>query len=206
MAAKEYWKIDNQKEQEVHKIEGLGELEKFSFEVKRLKDVYVGLEVLRITAFYNGEEYGTIVSKIAQLDTNITNLSDIGINLSRVEFVELSTLMKNNYYSLIPQVGEGIENNVSDKLVEGVVQYFRDYIVDKAIEQMDGFYNVPTDAFKSEFNESVFKHYNISDVKEALKIRHITRCNAKRNDFAIKKDGQNKRYISFDSNVIDKVE
>lgn len=203
MAAKEYWKIDNEKIQKNHKFIGIGELEKFSFNVTRLKDTYSYEEVLKIEAYYDSKEYGSRISKISKLETEITALSDIGINLSRLEFIELSTIIKRNYYQLEPQIREAIENNISDIVVKGVVDFFKEYITEKEIEPKDGYYNIPIEDFKREFNDSVFKRYNISDIKEALKIRDYIKCNARRNDFAIKENGVNKRYICFDIKKIE---
>lgn len=207
MATKEYWKIDSQTEKEEHLIRGINELSKFSFKVRRYKDIYSGLEVLKISAYYDGTDYGTIVGQMAKLDTELSNLLDIGINLSRLELVELRTIIGKNYYCLKPLIGESIENNIPDKLVNKVLQHFKEYIVENKIEKKDGFYNIPVADFKNEINDSVFRHYNISDIKEALRIRKFTKCNANRNDFAIKdKDtGKNFRCISFDADVIDKV-
>lgn len=199
MSAKEYWKIDNNKIQTSHIIAGMDDLKNFSFEVIRLKDIYSYEEVLKINAFYDGKEYGSRISKVSKLDTEIVSLGDIGINLSRVEYIELSNLIKNNYYNLEPQEREAIENNISDRTVEAVVGFYRDYIQEKQIEQRDGFYNIPVEDFKREFNDSSFKRYNMSDIKEALKIRGYIKCNAGRNDLAIKVDGVNHRYISFDA-------
>ena len=199
MPAKDYWKMDNNKIQPSHIIVGMDDLKNFSFEVIRLKDVYSYEEVLKINAFYGGKEYGSRISKVSKLDTEIVSLGDIGINLSRVEYIELSNLIKNNYYNLEPQEREAIENNISDRTVEAVVAFYRDYIQEKQIEQRDGFYNIPVEDFKREFNDSSFKRYNMSDIKEALKIRGYIKCNAGRNDLAIKVDGVNRRFISFDA-------
>lgn len=199
MPTKDYWKIDNDILQPSHTITGLEDLANFSFEVIRLKDMYSYEEVLKINAFYDGKEYGSRISKVSKLDTEIISLADIGINLSRVEYIELSNLIKNNYYNLEPQEREAIENNISDRTVEAVVDFYRDYIHEKQIEQREGFYNIPVEDFKREFNDSSFKRYNISDIKEALKIRGYIKCNAGRNDLAIKIDGVNRRFISFDA-------
>lgn len=199
MPAKDYWKIDNDIVQPSHIITGLEGLANFSFEVIRLKDIYSYEEVIKINAFYDGKEYGSRISKVSKLDTEIISLADIGINLSRVEYIELSNLIKNNYYNLEPQEREAIENNISDRTVEAVVGFYRDYIQEKQIEQRDGFYNISVEDFKREFNDSSFKRYNISDIKEALKIRGYIKCNAGRNDLAIKVDGVNRRFISFDA-------
>ena len=135
MPAKDYWKIDNENVQPSHTIVGLNDLENFSFEVVRLKDIYSFEEVLRIKAFYSGKEYGTRISKVSKLDTEIISLADIGINLSRVEYIELSNLIKKNYYNLEPQEREAIENNISDRTVEAVVKFYKEYIQEKQIEQ-----------------------------------------------------------------------
>lgn len=198
MAAKDYWKIDNENIQTSHTIVGFDDLENFSFEVVRLKDIYSFEEVLRIKAFYSGKEYGTRISKVSKLDTEIISLADIGINLSRVEYIELSNLIKKNYYNLEPQEREAIENNISDRTVKAVVDFYRDYIQEKQIAPREGFYNIPVEDFKREFNDSSFKRYNMSDIKEALKIRGYIKCNAGRNDLAIKVEGVNRRFISFD--------
>ena len=55
---------------------------------------------MRINAFYGGKKYGSRISKVSKLDTEIISLADIGINLSRVEYIELSNLIKKNYYHL----------------------------------------------------------------------------------------------------------
>lgn len=199
MPAKDYWKMDNDIVQPSHIITGLEGLANFSFEVIRLKDIYSYEEVIKINAFYDGKEYGSRISKVSKLDTEIISLADIGINLSRMEYIELSNLIKNNYYNLEPQEREAIENNISDRTVEAVVGFYRDYIQEKQIEQRDGFYNISVEDFKREFNDSSFKRYNISDIKEALKIRGYIKCNAGRNDLAIKVDGVNRRFISFDA-------
>lgn len=209
MPTKEYWKIEKPEgqqeaeKQEIHTINGIEELSKFRFEIRRLKDVYTGLEVLKITAYYDGMDYGTIVSKAAKLDTDIPALSDIGINLTRVECSDLCDVIKKNYYNLIPQMGESIENNIPDKLLDKVLSYFKAYIDEKDIVVENGFYNIPVEDFKKAYTESTFRFYNITEVKEALKLRHYIRCNPKRNDFAIKKNDKVQKYISFDVEAID---
>lgn len=199
MPTKDYWKIDNDTLRPRHIITGLGDLAQFSFEIIRLKDVYSYEEVLKINAFYDKKEYGSRISKLSKLDTEIVSLGDIGINLSRVEYIELSNLIKKNYYNLEPQAREAIENNVSDRTVKAVVALYRNYIHEKQIEPRDGYYNIPVEDFKREFNDSTFRRYNMSDIKEALRIRGYIKCNMGRNDLAIKVDGVNHRYISFDA-------
>lgn len=203
MPTKEYWKIDNEKLQDSHIIVGMDDLEKFSFEVVRLKDIYSFEEVLKIKAFYDGKEYGTRISKVSKLDTEIVALADIGINLSRVEYIELSNLIKKNYYNLEPQEREAIENNISDITVNAILAFYREYVQEKQIEPKDGFYNIRVEDFKDEFSKSSFRRYNITDIKEALKIRKYIKCNAGRNDLAIKVDGINRRFISFDAQKLE---
>ena len=202
--ADKYWEI------ETHNgvfdtVKGIGELDVFSFQLKRLKDIYTGMETIKILAFYKGDKYGTIVNKFAKLDTDIANLSNVGINLTRLQSVELTKIIKDNYYEMSVEVGEGVEINVSEELLNGILKYFKDYVEDKKIVNTNGFYNIPVAEFKTAFSESIFRHYNATDIKEALRIGMYIRCNAKRNDYSIKEDGVNHRYISFNADKLDKV-
>lgn len=205
MANNNKWIIDNNKIQDSHKFSGTGDLSKFSVVVKRLKDKYSGKENLRMTGYYEDKKYGTVIGHITGLENDVVALRDIGFVIERVDLLELCKVIKANYYNLIPEERDGVENNISDTVVSGVVDLFRKYITDNDIAVKDGLYNIPVDEFKKEFNDSTFRNYNISDIKEALKINGCTKCNANRNDNAVKVDGANKRYISFKSEVIGKV-
>lgn len=206
MATRNYWVVDDEEVKEEHIISGVDELEPFSFHITRLKDIYTSMEVLKITAYYEDANYGTVVSKISKLDTLISELKDIGINLSRNSFVELISTINNNYYKLVPVERESIENNIPDSVVDGIVDYFRQYIEESNIKINNNYYDIPTEDFKKAYSESVFRRFNIADMKEALKIRNYTRCNTKRTDYSIKTDGVNHRYISFCADIIDKKE
>lgn len=200
MATKEYWRIDNDGIAQSHDFTGVGDgLEDFRFRVSRLKDIYSCEETLRIEAYHGGRPCGWRVLRVSRLETDITGLLDIGIHLSRLEFIELRRIIQKHYYHLEPTLTEAIGNTVADGVVEGVVGLFREYVRDRFMEPRDGHYNIPTEEFKREFSESVFRGHSISDIKEALRVRGYTRCNARRNDFAIKEDGVNRRYISFNA-------
>ncbi len=196
MAVVEYWKIDNEKEKNEHTITGKEvDLQVFSFVVKRMKDQYTYQEVLKITAYYKGNEYGTIVAKMQNLDQDIKQLANIGIFLSPLAYKELGAIISSNYYKFTPIFGEGIENNIPDKVVEGIRGLLMDAVKEYGIQEQNGFYDMPTDIFNSTINESAFRKYNVSDIKEALKIRNLTKCNQNRNDYAVKVDGKTKRFI-----------
>lgn len=189
----------------MHTISGMNEYENFEFDVLRRKDKYTKREVLRITAYYCGDEYGTIISKVAKLDSDIFELRDIGISLMRPVLTELGAVIKYNFYELDLESCEGIENNIPDNLLTGIVTYFKGYIINNGIPVKDGLYNIPVEDFKNEISETEYNIYGLSAIKEALKGRGYTKCNVNRYDYAIKENKKNNRYISFYADKIDRV-
>ena len=207
MAKKYYWEMDNLELSAIHRIQGIDEVEKFSFDVIRRKDMNTGDEVVRISAFCNNKAYGTIVTRLSELNDIHKPLSDKGIVFPTLVVArDLSDIIRKNYYCFEPQESEYINNNISDKVVEGVFELFCKYIQEQEIQGTDKYYSISVDEFKKEFENSAFRHNDISDIKEALKLGKYIYCNTGRTDHAIKEnvDGKirNKRYISF---YIDKV-
>lgn len=208
MAKKDYWVMDNTELSAIHTIQGIDDVEKFSFNVMRRKDKNTGDEVVRISTFYNNIEYGTIITKLSEIDDIFKPLSDKGIILpTMVISRDLSDTIKNNYYCFEPQESEYINNNISEKIVDGVFEMFCKYIQEQEIQCNNKLYSIPVEDFKKEFENSSFRYNAISDVKEALKLAKYTYCNNNRTDHAIKeKDDvktKNKRYISFFSDRVD---
>lgn len=207
---KDEWKeeperVGENKEGKVVSIIGTGTLEKFKFDIKRLKEKESRQEKLLIQAYYASEDYGTLVTSIGKLYSDITKLSDNGINLKRKFFVELAKIIDDNFYYFLIEEKESVGNNVTEDAVQGIAGYFMRYIRDNRIEVQNGCYNIPVEEFSREYKGTTFR-YDEKDVREALRLYGYTKCNSNRNDLTVKlgEDKKAVKCISFIAEKIDK--
>lgn len=216
----ESFKIDNEKLNVRHTISGVGEKEKFSFVVERLKDGGTYKEVICIRAFYGkdgskdaytekSKSYmGKAVGSINKIEDTIKKLSEIGIVMSINDCRDLGKIIEKNYYNFEINYQEGIENDVPEKVVSNVLEHFAKYIKDKEIKAENGLYSIPVEIFKKEYEECTFS-IPIMKVKEALRLKGYTKCNTNRNDYNIKTEENgkmiSKKHISFYQDKIDKI-
>ena len=196
-------------QEKVVSIEGVGNYADYKFEIVRLKDKETRQEMLSISAFHNEgewEDYGTIITGIAKLDSDIKKLNDYGINLSAGDFLELVNVIRANFYGL-PL--EWKDNGLPEADLDEITAYFKEYIISENIEEKGGCYNILVEDFKREYEQSTFRH-DIKDVLDALRLKEYIQCNPNRKNRVVKMDdGKGKavgrRCISFTAEKIGEV-
>ena len=154
--AKNYWTATKGKIEEQEKvvsIDGMGEYVDYKFEIVRLKDNET-----------KQEDYGTLITGIAKLDSDIKKLNDYGINLSAGDFLELVKVIRDHFYELPLNK---IDNSISKEDLNAITAYFREYIITEKIEKKGGCYNIVVEDFKKEYEQSTFRH-NVKDVVDSL--------------------------------------
>lgn len=202
--AKNYWTATKGKIEEQEKvvsIDGMGEYVDYKFEIVRLKDNETKQEMLSISAFHKEgewEDYGTLITGIAKLDSDIKKLNDYGINLSAGDFLELVKVIRDHFYELPLNK---IDNSISKEDLNAITAYFREYIITEKIEKKGGCYNIVVEDFKKEYEQSTFRH-NVKDVVDALRHHKYIDCNPNRKNKVVKMDdgkgnAVSKRCISF---------
>lgn len=201
-------KVGEKEEEKVISIAGTGSLEKFKFELVRLKEKETKHEKLLIHANYESEDYGTLVTNIGKIHSDILKLSENGIHMKRKHFNELAKKIDDSFYDVMIQEKESVGNNVEERTVEEIVKYFKEYIKDNNIEKdTNGCHNIPVEEFSREYKGTTFKA-DEKDVREALRIYGYTKCNANRNDLTVKMGKENEKKavkcISFYADRADK--
>lgn len=210
--AKNYWTATKGKIEEQEKvvsIDGMGEYVDYKFEIVRLKDNETKQEMLSISAFHKEgewEDYGTLITGIAKLDSDIKKLNDYGINLSAGDFLELVKVIRDHFYELPLNK---IDNSISKEDLNAITAYFREYIITEKIEKKGGCYNIVVEDFKKEYEQSTFRH-NVKDVVDALRHHKYIDCNPNRKNKVVKMDDGkgntvSKRCISFHAEKIGEV-
>lgn len=197
-------------QEKVVSIDGVGKYADYKFEVARKKDKQTGQEMLSITAFHKEgawEDYGTLITGIAKLDSDIKKLNDYGINLLAGDFLELVKVIRDYFYEL-PL--DKIDRSISVNDLDDITAYFKEYIKSEKIEKKGGCYNIVVDDFKKEYEQSTFSH-DIKDVVDALRLQGYIQCNPNRKNRVVKMDDGKgktvgKRCISFTAEKIGEVE
>lgn len=201
---KDGWETKKNKEGKVVSIVGKGSLAKFTFDIVRLKEKETRLERLLIQAYYDSADYGTLVTSIGKLYSDIIKLADNGVNMKRKAFVELSKIIDDSFYDLQIEEKESVGNNIPEETVHKIAGYFREYIKKKDIEIQNGCYHIPVEDFSKDYKDTTFKA-NERDVREALRLYGYTKCNANRNDLTVKL-GEDKKAVKCISFIADKID
>ena len=156
----------------------------------------------------NDKYMGKVVCNINKLSDEIKKLGDIGIIITPNGCRDLAKLIEKNYYNFEVIKKDGAENDVSETLIESVVEHFIGYIKDNGIKLDKDAYNIPVEDFVKEYEKCTFR-VPVPKIKEGLRLMEYTKCNKNRNDYNIKFqiDGKtvSKRHISFYKNKIDEI-
>lgn len=170
-----------------HKEEGLVQFNRIGsllFIVTRLKDKYTRKEAIAISIQNNGADNGKVITSISNIAEDVYKLEQFGVYLTPPYADELAKIIMNNYYEMPVIEQEYIENDVPLEMITEFIKVCSQFDILKYINEKDKRYiDIPVSDFKSIHNDSVFRKYNLTDIKEALSIYGFAYTNAGRNDY-----------------------
>lgn len=170
-----------------HKEEGLVQFNRIGsllFIVTRLKDKYTRKEAIAISIQNNGADNGKVITSISNIAEDVYKLEQFGVYLTPPYADELAKIIMNNYYEMTVIEQEYIENDVPLEMITEFIKVCSQFDILKYINEKDKRYiDIPVSDFKSIHNDSVFRKYNLTDIKEALSIYGFAYTNAGRNDY-----------------------
>ena len=168
--------------------------EKKYLEIQRLKDMYSRKENVCITIYNDKEEDGKIVTVISKVREDIRKLEDFGMYLTERCYDELDKAIEECYFNLEPFENEFVDNGVPKMTVKAFadmcygeieeLEAGNDSKSDKII-QKEGYYYIPVKLFKQWYENSVFKRFGLSELKEALCMHGYAKHNEGRNDYTV---------------------
>ncbi|MBQ3794858.1 MAG: hypothetical protein II842_01005 [Butyrivibrio sp.] len=164
------------------------------FRVTRLKDVYSRKEALRIDIIRNKVEDGSLVSASTRIADDIYRLEDYGVYMSVASFDELARFIRDKYFELNAIDREYIENDIPESIVRQFVELCAEHWKEDASAVIDNTASkllyVPVSTIKEWHNDSAYRRFPLTDIKEALAIYGYTKTNAGRNDYTDRKHGK----------------
>lgn len=170
-----------------HKEEGLVQFNRIGsllFIVTRLKDKYTRKEAIAISIQNNGADNGKVITSISNIAEDVYKLEQFGVYLTPPYADELAKIIMNNYYEMPVIEQEYIENDVP---LEMITEFLRACYQFDILKYLDGkekkYIDIPVSDFKTIHNDTVFRKYNLTDIKEALSIYGFSYTNAGRNDY-----------------------
>lgn len=176
------------------------------FRVERLKDRYSRKEGLVIDIIRDGMQDGKIVTDIGSLDKDIFKLEQFGIYLTPPYYGDLSKKISNNYFELATLESEFIGNDVPEQAVKRFAQICYEQIIENEKKEKDKkdkkdnkgvekdpkgkWYYVAPSMVEEWYEESGFRAFKLSSLKEALIIYGYAKANPGRNDLNVAKKGR----------------
>lgn len=221
MAKYVYWQIDNNNIVQMHKITALPDAIKkepllglFEFEISRYKDSSSKKEELKITTTINTDDYGTISTSIANMESDIALFKANGIILDRPKYVELCRLILDNYYYFDPIIIAEIDFVVTDAVADEVLAMMCQYIIDKGIKSQEvtdrkkghlNLYHIPLRDFNNELSDSQLRKYNVTEIKAKLLEKHYIHVNQGKLDYVVNENGQRTKMVSIHKEIAEPI-
>lgn len=208
-----YWKIDNEDLKSNHIIKATqsaiaedGDLKRFEFNVKRYKDNSTGREEIEIIAKVDSISVKPRKSDILSLEAELSKLGAYGVVLSRNKWTELYKLIKDNYYNFEPIMTDKIDKVVTEKITKEIFEMLCEYIQDNGIKPVkinertaskQEVYHIKITDFLKEIEDSIYKEYNGTDIKEALYKYKYTHTNKGKFDYVASVEGKKVKMLSL---------
>lgn len=163
-----------------------------SFKIQRLKDTYSRKESILVVILDNGMEDGKITSVTGKIGEDIYKLEEYGIYLTAPYLDELAKIIRDIYFDMPVREQEFIDNDVPQKAVEAFVQLCNKQIKENKADFIEdkGYYNIPVATFKEWYENSNFKRFTLTSIKEALIIHQYAKGNKGRNDYTVANIGK----------------
>lgn len=175
--------------------------------IERLKDKYSRKESVRVTLVINGIEDARIISTSSMIKEDIYQLEEYGVYLTPPYYDELAKIIRDIYYDMGVVEQEFIENNIPSETVKAIVRMCKhelnEYNGTETIGEDDFHYNIPVKVFKKWYEDSAFKRFSLTSIKEALVNYGYAKANAGRNDHTVAGIG---KAVSLKKTEIAKVE
>lgn len=154
--------------------------------IERFKDIYSRKENVCVVLLGDGIEDGKIITTTSKIGEDIYRLEDYGMYLTPPYLDELAKAVKENYFDIEVQEREFVENEVSKIAIEAFVRMCREEIKDSNenfADKTNQYYNIPVKEFKRWYDNSSFRRFSLTSLKEALIIYEYARSNKGRNDY-----------------------
>ena len=168
------------------------------FLVERLKDRYSRKEGLVISIIKEGEQDGKIVTTIGSLDKDIFKLEEFGVCLTPPYYGELPKIISDNYFDIAALEKDFIGNDVPEQAVRRFAQICYEQIIESVEKGNKGvekdstgkWYHVIPSAVETWYDESGFRTFKLTSLKEALVIYGYAKANPGRNDLYVLNKGR----------------
>lgn len=162
--------------------------------VERLKDVYSRKENIIVTLTINDVSDGKVISTVGKIKEDIYKLEDFGVYLTAPYYDELAKMIANIYYDTAVQDREFIENDVPESAVRAFAKLIyaeiRDSKEDFVNKKDNEYYDIPVKTFKGWYENSAFRRFTLTSLKEALIIHGYAKANKGRNEYTVAKTGK----------------
>lgn len=154
--------------------------------VERFKDIYSRKENVCVILLGDGLEDGKIITTTSKVGEDIYRLEDYGMYLTPPYFDELAKAIKEQYFEIEVQEREFVENEVSKIAIEAFVRMCKQEIKENeeiATDKDNKYYNIKVKTINEWYNNSNFRRFSLTSLKEALIIYGYARSNKGRNDY-----------------------
>lgn len=165
-----------------------------SFTVKRLKDIYSRKENVVVTIRSNDKEDCKIVSTTNKINEDIYKVEEYGIYLTPPYLDELAKIVREVYFDIEAKEDKFIDNEVPPNTIKAFVAMCNKHLEKNSDQYLDknnkNYYNIPVKTFKDWYENSAFRRFSLTSIKEALIIHGYARCNTGRNDLTVASIGK----------------
>lgn len=162
--------------------------------VERLKDVYSRKENVIATLVINGINDGKVISTVGKIKEDIYKLEDFGVYLTAPYYDELAKMIANIYYDIKVREEKFIENDVPESAVKAfasmIYAEINDSKEDFVNKKDSGYYDIPVKIFKGWYENSAFRRFTLTSLKEALILHGYARANKGRNEYTVANIGK----------------
>lgn len=159
------------------------------FIVRRLKDMYSRKENVVVTILSNNIEDCKLVSTTNKINEDIYKIEEYGIYLTPPYLDELAKLIREVYFDIEAKESKFIDNEVPRDTVRAFVSMCNKHLEENSDPYIDknnkNYYNIPVKTFKDWYENSAFRRFSLTSIKEALIIHGYARCNTGRNDLTV---------------------
>ncbi len=180
------------------------------FKMSRLKDIYSRKEALCIDILRQGVEDGKIISSSTKIEEDIYKLEEFGVYMTVPCFGEMARHAKDIFFDLKVLEREYIENTIPEDIAKQFVRLCATHWKEDASAVIDNTANnllyVPVSTIKEWHNDSAYRRFPLTEIKEALALYGYTKTNAGRNDYTDRKAGKviafwNDRFLEISKKV-----
>lgn len=177
--------------------------------VQRLKDKYSRKESVSVILVINGIEEAKVISTSTKIKEDIYKLEEYGVFLTAPYYDELAGIIRDIYFDMEVKETEFIENDIPTETVKAIVEMCGVIISECEEEERVGFldkegvyYNIPVKTFKQWYENSAFRKFSLTSIKEALIIHGYARGNKGRNEHTVAGVG---KVVSLKKSELEKV-